>query len=84
MQIIITPEAEKQYKKLPKLEQKKIKKKLLLLEENSERGKKLSGSLSEVRSLRAWPYRILYYINEKINSIYIVTIAHRQNVYKDK
>jgi len=82
MQIIITPEAEKQYGKLPKIEQKKIKKKLATLEENQKSGKKLSGNLSELRSLRAWPYRIIYYLNQSQKKIYVVTIAHRQGVYK--
>ncbi len=81
MEIIVTPEAEKQYKKLPKVEQKKVKKKLFLLEHYPKAGKKLLGAFSEVYSLRAWPYRILYYINESKNKIYIVTIAHRQGVY---
>jgi mRNA-degrading endonuclease RelE of RelBE toxin-antitoxin system len=82
MLIIITPEAEKQYDKLPKVEKIKIKKKLIILEENTKAGKKLSGNLSELRSLRAWPYRIIYYLNRSQNKIYVVTIAHRQGVYK--
>ena len=82
MRIIITPEADKQYDHLPQIEQKKIKKKLGVLEGNSQAGKKLSGNLSELRSLRVWPYRILYYMNKSQNTIYIVTIAHRQGVYK--
>lgn len=81
MNIIVTPEAEKQYNKLPTIEQKKIKKKILILEQNQAAGKKLLGTLSELYSLRAWPYRILYYINQPQNTIYIVTIAHRQGVY---
>lgn len=79
MQVIITPEAQKQYKHLPKSEQNKIKRKLVLLEQDHLQGKKLSGKLSEIRSLKAWPYRILYIIKE--NKVVIVTIAHRQGVY---
>jgi mRNA-degrading endonuclease RelE of RelBE toxin-antitoxin system len=82
MEVIVTPKALKQYNHLPKTEQTKIKKKLLLLEQNAQEGKKLSGDYNEVRSLRAWPYRIVYYINNKVKKIYIVTIAHRQGVYK--
>ena len=82
MLIAITPEAEKQYHHIPKIEQKKIKKKLLILGTNPKAGKKLSGNLSELRSLRAWPYRIIYFISQAKNKIYIVTIAHRQGVYK--
>ncbi|MBI4008779.1 type II toxin-antitoxin system RelE/ParE family toxin [Candidatus Roizmanbacteria bacterium] len=82
MQVIITPKAERQYRHLPLSEQIKIKKKLLLLEKNPQEGKKLTGNLAEARSLKAWPYRIIYWIDEKHNKIFIVTIAHRQRVYK--
>lgn len=78
--IIVTPEAEKQYNKLPFKEKQKIKKKFLLLENEPLSGKKLSGQYAELRSLQAWPYRIIYYIKKK--EIFIVTIAHRQGVYK--
>jgi len=81
MIIIVTPEAEKQYNNLPKIEQKKVKKKILLLGINEKAGKKLLGTFSELYSLRAWPYRIIYYINRSQKTVYIVTIAHRQGVY---
>ncbi|CAN5205145.1 hypothetical protein BH09PAT2_BH09PAT2_05790 [soil metagenome] len=82
MKIILTPEAYKQYTKLSEIEQKKIKKKLKILEEDAFSGKKLAGILSELRSLRAWPYRIIYFINESQETVYIVSVAHRQGVYK--
>ncbi len=82
MEIIITPEAEKQYRRLPKSEQKKIKRKLLVLERNPLAGKKLSGSLAETRSLKVWPHRILYYIDRNKSTIFVATITHRQGVYK--
>lgn len=82
MQVIITPKAQKQYNQLPKPEQKKIKKKLINLETNPLSGKKLSGELSQLHSLRAWPYRIIYYISNSKNSLYIVSIHHRQGAYK--
>lgn len=82
MQIITTPKATKQCEKLSKTEVKKINKKILILENNPQAGKKLSGNLSEVRSLKAWPYRIIYYINQKEKKIFIVSILHRQGAYK--
>jgi len=81
MQVILTPKALKQFKKLPIPDQAKIKKKLFLLEKSPLEGKKLTGELAELRSLRAWPYRILYFIGSKEKKLYIVTIAHRQGVY---
>ena len=82
MEVIVTPKALKQYNHLPKTEQTKIKKKLLLLEQSAQEGKKLSGEYTELRSLRAWPYRIVYFIVNKDRKIYVVTIAHGQGVYK--
>lgn len=82
MEIILTPQALKQYNHLPKSEQIKIKKKLRSLEENPQEGKKLSGELAELRSLRAWPYRIIYYIDVSQKKIFVITVAHRQGVYK--
>lgn len=82
MEVIVTPKALKQYKHLPKTEAIKIKKKLFGLEQNPWDGKKLSGEYAQLRSLRAWPYRIIYYIDEDKNKVFVVTIAHRQGVYQ--
>jgi mRNA-degrading endonuclease RelE of RelBE toxin-antitoxin system len=81
MQVILTPKALKQFNKLPLADQSKIKKKLLLLEQSPLEGKKLTGELADLRSLRAWPYRILYHVQPKEKKLYVVTVAHRQGVY---
>ena len=81
MQVIVTPKAIKQYNKLSIKDRLKIKKKILTLEKNAFLGKKLSGELHELRSLRIWPYRILYYIDIK-NTVFITSIIHRQGAYK--
>lgn len=83
MQVIVTPKATKQFVKLPKTDQKKIKRKFETLEQNPYEGKKLSAELSETRAIRAWPYRILYYINQKEKKIFIINIVHRQGAYKN-
>ena len=82
MDVIVTPPAQKQYKKLPSFEQNKIDRKLSTLKDFPESGKKLSGDVHYLRSIRAWPYRILYFIDEKQHKIFVVTIAHRQGVYQ--
>lgn len=82
MEVIITPKASKQYDQIPKTEKPKVKKKLLVLNHNPYDGKKLSGNFSGLRSLKAWPYRIIYYIDEKLRKVFVVTIAHRQGVYE--
>jgi len=82
MHVVITKEAEKQYKHLPKSEQTKIKKKLTTLENYKYAGKKLTGDLTGLRSLRAWPYRILYTVDEGKQEVTVNSIQHRQGAYK--
>ena len=79
LQVIITPKAQKQYDHLPKSVQVKIKKKLGTLINDPYAGKKLSGELAQLRSLRAWPYRIIYYIAK--DKVFVTSIIHRQGVY---
>jgi mRNA-degrading endonuclease RelE of RelBE toxin-antitoxin system len=81
MKVFLTPSALKQYSLLPEKFKSRVRKKLLFLENNPYEGKNLSERLLEIRSLRVWPYKILYYIDNKSKKIYIVTIAHRQGVY---
>lgn len=82
MEVVLSKDAEKQYNHLAKSEQKKIKRKLLLLAEDPFSGKKLEGELNERYSLRAWPYRIIYKINRQNKRIEVSTILHRQGAYK--
>ena len=82
MQVILSKDAQKQYKRLSETEQIKIHKKLISLERNPHSGKKLVGELSGIRSLRAWPYRILYEINADADRVEIHKIIHRQGSYK--
>lgn len=80
MRIIITPKAQSHCKRLPKKEILKIQQRLSLLETNPYLGKKLEGRFVGTYSLRAWPYRILYIIEQK--TIFVVSILHRQGAYK--
>lgn len=82
MQVLLAKGAQKQYKKLPKPEQTKIRKKLEVLSQDPYAGKKLEGILKGRRSLRAWPYRIIYSINENIKRVEVSEILHRQGAYK--
>lgn len=82
MLVIFPKNAHRQYNSLLKIEQQKISKKLLLLEVNPTVGKKLTGEFIGIRSLRAWPYRILYEINETKRRVEVHKIVHRQGAYK--
>lgn len=80
--ISLTDEAKKNIYQLPKYEQKKVKKKLLILAQNPYLGKKLSGEMADQYSFRAWPYRIIYQINQNQLFVTVLKIAHRQGAYK--
>ena len=80
MKITLTPTSQKQFLKLPKSEIKKITRKINSLAADPYSAKKLKGEFSELYSLRAWPYRIVYQICP--DRIEIVLIEHRQSVYR--
>lgn len=73
--------ADKQLRKLPKTEQKKILRKLLLLALEPLIGKLLKGEFEGLRSLRAWPYRIVYEVRGEEKVLIILSIVHRQSAY---
>ena len=81
MKLIIASEAQKQFSKLPKSEQKKVTKKLLVLETFPLSGKKLSGEFSGAYTLRSWPYRIIYSIDSSNQTTTVYSILHRQSAY---
>ncbi len=81
MNVALSEDAQKQYNRLPKVVQTKIQKKLDILGKNPYSGKKLWGELGDFWSLRVWPYRIIYEINQKAGRIEVHKIAHRQGAY---
>lgn len=83
MDIILSKNATKQFKHLPKTEQSKIRKKLIALKEDPYAGKQLSGDLSGLFSFRAWPHRIIYEINKKKKIVEVSKIVHRQGAYRN-
>ena len=80
MDVILSKDSQKQFEHLPSSEQINIKKKLVALENNLLVGKKLAGELAQLRSLKAWPYRIIYYINK--DKVFVTSIIHRQGAYQ--
>ncbi|MBI4973074.1 type II toxin-antitoxin system RelE/ParE family toxin [Candidatus Roizmanbacteria bacterium] len=82
MIVNLTKTSQKQFESLPRQEAKKVARKLLNLENTPYVGKKLEGNLSTLYSLRAWPYRIIYRIDPGLKIVTIITIEHRQSVYK--
>lgn len=82
MEIFYKPQAVKQIKKLTARERDTILRKIVLLATNPYAGKKLSGELTNLRSLRSWPFRIVYAIEGE--TIVIYSVAHRQSVYQKR
>lgn len=80
--VFITPQAQREYQKLPRRERIKIRQKLTELEENPLAGKKLVGKLTGFYSLRVWPYRAIYLIAKGNKEVWVVHILHRQGAYK--
>lgn len=74
--------ARKQFKKLPKDKQIKVLKKISKLKNDPDAGKKLKGVFKGLRSLKVWPYRIIYRYSSQDKLLFINVIQHRQQVYK--
>ena len=72
----------KQLKKLPKAKQIEVLKKIEKLKNDPDAGKKLKGPLKNFRSLKTWPYRIIYQYSKNDKTIFINIIQHRQSAYK--
>ncbi len=82
MKLEYSNHAQKNLAKLPRVKVKSILSKIELLRESPYLGKKLGGKFSGSRSMRVWPYRIIYQIDNWHKAIFIVTVEHRQGVYK--
>ncbi len=82
MYVKFTSDAVKQYLKLPQREQQKIKKWLALLGNDPLAGKCLKGELIGYRSIKAWPYRVIYFIKQTEKTVWVTSIEHRQSAYR--
>lgn len=74
--------ARKELKKVPKQKQIKVLEKIEKLKNDPYAGKKLMGIFVGLRSLKVWPYRIIYRYLPQDKLIFINVIQHRQRVYK--
>ena len=79
MKLYYKPIALKQLRKLQKSDQKKLIRKLELLISDPYVGKQLKGEFTGLYSLRAWPFRIIYQIEDKTLVVY--SISQRQGAY---
>ncbi len=79
--VIIQPKAGNQLKKISLKDRRRIVIVINDLAQNPFAGKKLEGEFEGQRSIRVWPYRFLYMIDQKIVTVTILKIGHRQGVY---
>ena len=80
--IFFTKDSQKQYDKLPKTVQPRIAKALATLSWDPFKGKKLGGELAGLYTMRAWPYRIIYTVDQIQQEVIVTSIQHRQGAYK--
>ena len=78
----IKTKALKQIETLPKKDQEKIFATMEILTKNPLVGKQLEGKYKGLRVLRAWPYRIIYAVDDEIITVTVVKVGHRKNVYR--
>ncbi len=81
-QLLIKQVAEKQLAKLDRKVRARIWKEIECLLDNPFLGKKLDGDLQKLYSLRVGSYRVLYEIHKKQVIVVVMSIGHRQGVYK--
>lgn len=72
----------KQIESLPKNDQQKVFASMEVLKENPLAGGQLEGKYKGFRSLRAWPYRIIYAVDHHIITVTVVKVGHRKDVYR--
>jgi mRNA interferase RelE/StbE len=82
--IVFVSGLDKELKKIPKADQKRIIKKIETLSDNPfpEGCKALQGSLSGYHRIRCGWYRIVYEVNKEQITILIVKIGHRSHIYE--
>lgn len=81
-QVVLEKRAQKELDKVDIRYKPRIIATLLDLSQNPYVGKKLEGELSGMRSIRVWPYRVVYVIKNEALIVLIIKIGHRQGVYK--
>lgn len=82
IEISFSKEAKKFLSKLNSPDRNKIAKALNKIIVNPLAGEKLKGEYEGLFKLYAWPYRIIYDFHSSNKIILVVTIGHRQGVYK--
>jgi mRNA interferase RelE/StbE len=80
--IEIKRKALKELTSLPTHEQRGVMDAIALLRTNPMAGKGLQGDFKGLRSLRVWPYRIIYAVDHAVITVTVLRVRHRKNVYE--
>ena len=81
MKVILSPKAEKQLKKLPKIDQIVVVRKIRLIRDGARVvGEKKLRDFENIFRVRVGNYRIVYRRTRK--EAYIILIRHRKDVYR--
>lgn len=83
--IVFTKNAEKEYQYLYRHDNSifnRIRKALHSIAEDPHQGKPLKLALKDKWSYRVGTYRIIYAIDGKILTVYVLDIGHRREVYR--
>ena len=82
MQVNATPRFVKSLDKLDAVVKRRILGKASELADDPYAGKMLRGELSGLFSLRVGDYRIIYWIDEKEGTVWLVDVGHRKRAYR--
>lgn len=80
MKLKISPRAEKELKKISKIHQIAIVKKIRSLPIDQDLKKEKLSGYKDMHRVRVGQYRIVY--RERANEIFIVLIGHRKEIYR--
>ncbi|MEK7165931.1 MAG: type II toxin-antitoxin system RelE/ParE family toxin [Patescibacteria group bacterium] len=80
MNIVISPKAEKQLRKLPKFDQIAVAQKIRALRVSDIHSEEKLSGYKDIFRIRVGDYRMVY--RKTSQSIYIIVIRHRRDVYR--
>jgi len=78
--VIILKSVQKEARKLPQKDQRRVAKAIASLQIDPHRGKQLHGDFEGAWAVRVWPYRIIYTIHRQTVIVTVLKIGHRQGV----
>jgi mRNA interferase RelE/StbE len=82
LQVKATPRFERLLKRLPHDRQKLLLERASELESEPYLGKRLTGPLRGLLSLRVGDYRVIYHVDPAKNTVWVIAVGHRKSIYE--